>query len=158
MSRVGIRCKLYRNTGTWGSPTWDEVTCVSDFKVDKKWAEAAFVTRETPVEQTLKTFLQLSLTGKLQVRNGSGDYQTIDDAMNARTKLDLMVLNGANNENDVRGYRFHAQVFDGSQDQGPGAALLDDVMFKPTAPDIATELPQSVLVTTGAPVFTTLTN
>lgn len=152
MSRVGIKCKLYRNTATYASPTWDEVTCVSDLKVDRKWNEGAFVTRESRVELTMKTFLQLSLTGKVKVENtANSDYVALDDALNADTVIDFMVLNGPSNENDVRGYRFDAQVFDGSQDQGTGVVLMDDILIKPTP---SANKPKKVLVTAGSPVFT----
>jgi hypothetical protein len=151
MSRVGIKCKLYRNTATYAAPTWDEITCVSDLKVDRKWNEGAFVTRESRVELTMKTFLQLSLTGKVKVENtAASDYVVLDDALNADTVLDIMVLNGPQTENDVRGYRFDAQVFDGSQDQGTGAVLMDDVVIKPTP---SANKPKKVVVATGAPVF-----
>ncbi len=31
---LGFQCKLYRNTGTYGAPTWTEVTRIRDNKLN----------------------------------------------------------------------------------------------------------------------------
>jgi len=42
---LGLDAKLYRNTATWGSPSWDEFTNVKDVKLNLQKAEADTTTR-----------------------------------------------------------------------------------------------------------------
>lgn len=44
-AKLGMRCKLYRNTGTWASPTWVEVGNVKDVTLNLEKGEADVTTR-----------------------------------------------------------------------------------------------------------------
>jgi hypothetical protein len=96
--------------------------------------------------------LGIEITGNLKVNNLDADYLAILAALQGDGKLDLMILNGKSAEFNARGYRFWAQVFSASQDQGTGAVLFDEIAIRPTVPDIDTELPQTAVVAaSGSP-------
>ena len=78
----------------------------------------------------------------------------MDALLSPTASLDVMVLDGTSSTNGVRGYRYDAIVTQGNQDQAIQNALYLDVNFAPNG--FADNAPQSVLVTAGSPVFTTL--
>lgn len=154
MPKLGINSKVYRNSGTYGSPTWDEVTCVSDLAVNAAWDEADGSSRAGRVKQMSKTLMGLEITGKALVSDAGADYLALWAAIHSDTPLDLMVLNGANDANGVRGYRADFHVFSGSEDQAMANQLYLDFVLKPAVSDNPVKY---VVVTTGAPVFTSIT-
>lgn len=156
-AKIGLNCKMYRNTATWGAPTWVEVPLVGPLQVGANWAEATGQTRETWVERAARTFLQLNPTGQFRVVDADTTYIAFDDAFHdPDTVLDLMILNGASTENGVTGYRAEWEVMQWAEDQGPGNVLFKDFGLKPGFPSDTTHKPQRVEVSAGAPVFTDL--
>ena len=65
-----------------------------------------------------------------------------------------MILNGSNTTNGSRGWRYEGQVTSGTEDQGTQAVIMPDLEIKPT---VTNNVPASVVVSAGAPVFTSLT-
>lgn len=153
-AKLGIKCVAYYNTGTYGTPVWTAITCINDFTQSVEWDEAEVLYRGTRVKQAVKTLLGLSWSGKLKVSDTDTAYQAIMAALVSDSTLDMMILNGDKTTNNVIGYRCDVQVFSATEDQGTGVVLYDEVKFKPSP--MGGNAPSSVLVTTGAPVFTAL--
>ena len=153
-AKLGIKCKAYYNAGTYGSPTWTEITCINDFKQTVDWEKAEVKYRGTRVKQSVKTILGLSWSGTLLASNSDTAYQAIMAALVSDTTLDMMILNGDKTTNNVTGYRCDVQIFSANEDQGTGNVLYDEVTIEPSP--MGGNAPSSVLVTTGAPVFTAL--
>lgn len=150
MAKLGIKCVLYRNTATYGSPTWNAIACVKDLTVNPAWDEADGSTRASRVKLSAKTLMGLEISGTVKADYTDEDYAVLLDALNSDDVLDLMVLNGPSTENDVTGYRADFQVFSGSQDQASGAIVFDSIVLKPT---VSANVPKQVVVATGAPTF-----
>lgn len=154
-AKLGFKCVAYLNTGTFGTPTWTAVLCMSDWKSNFKWDQGDAATRESRLKLTLKTMADLEITGKLRNSNsGDTSYTTIAAAALTDNTLDMMILNGTNTTNGVSGFRCSFQLYDNSQDQGLAAVLFDEVMLKP-APNTDSNF-SSVLVATGAAAFTAI--
>ncbi len=153
-AKLGIKAKCYYNSATYASPTWVELTCVSDFAQAVAWDKADVLTRATRVKMAAKTMLGLSWTGKLKVGDADTGYQAMMTAVLSDAPTDFLILNGDKATNGVIGYRCDCQVMSATEDQGTGAVLFDDIEFMPTP---SVNVPQSVLVTATVPVFTTLT-
>lgn len=151
--KLGIKCKLYYNTGSYGSPTWVEITKVGDAKVKYQWKSATSLTRETRVELSLKTALELGFTFTLRKDPSDANYLAVDNAAVDDTVLDLLVLDGTNATNLSRGFRFDAQITQAGEDQGPDKVV--HVEFE-AVPAISANVPQRAVVTAGSPVFTAL--
>lgn len=152
-AKLGLKCKLYLNTASFGSPTWTAVACVSDFALNAKWDAGEASTRESRMKLWLKTLLDLGFTGKLRASDtGDTSYTTISAALLTDAALDIMVLNGDKTTTGVWGFRAACQVHSANEDQGLGAVVFDDIEFKP-APNTDGNY-SSALVTAGAPVFT----
>jgi len=153
MAKTGIKCKLYLNTATYGSPTWVAIDFISDLAVNAVWDEAEGNIRGERVKSVAKTLLSLEITGKIRASDTDTNYATIIGAALSDSTLDLMVLNGADDVNGTRGYRADFVVLGASEDQSLGAVIFDDITLKPA---ISTNAVKSVLVTAGAPVFSSI--
>jgi hypothetical protein len=153
-ARLGIKSGAYLNSGSYGSPTWTLVTCISDLSVKPAWKEADGSTRASRLELSVKTMLGLQITGKIRADSGDTNWTSIMAALLSDSPLDMMILNGLSTVNGTIGYRCDFQLYDASEDQGLNAVVFDDIMLKPTVS--ANSNYQTVLVTTGAPVFTAI--
>lgn len=154
MPKLGVTSKLYRNTNTYGSPTWTEVTCISDLAVNAAWDEADASSRASRVKQQSKTMMGLEITGKAKVSDTDAGFLAIWAALHSDTPLDCLVLNGAKDSNGVRGYRCEFNVFSGNEDQAMANTPYLDFTLKPAASD---NFAAYVVVSAGAPVLTTIT-
>lgn len=159
-TKLGVNCKAYRNTGTYGSPTWNEFTEFGDFSVSLDWDTQDVLRRGQRVKQKVKTLLSLEVKAKhlaidKPASSDTTDYTALMDAMLSDTAVDVMILNGDIATSGVRGFRFDAQVSGASEDQGPGAVLMDDITLTPTPTG---NDPKAVLIVSGTPQYKALTN
>jgi hypothetical protein len=154
---TGLEAGFYvRTSGNFASPTWTELTDIGDFTQNANWNKATVELRSSPAAMGLKTTIDISVSFKMLARpaGGSAAYNTIIAALGTRDVVDVMALQGSNTTNGARGWRYEGQVFSGTEDQGTQAAIMPEMEVSPT---ITNNAPQSVVVTSGAPVFTTLT-
>lgn len=160
---LGINAKCYRNTNTWGSPTWSEVSCISDFVLPVAWDQIEAGTRASRVKAGARTMVALNPTGKLKSSTDEANYIAFWDALmaspgDAEEELDLLILNGEKDTDGCRGYRGIFIVTSGSEDQGLGNALFIDIALMPSAfaiDDPATPFSKAV-VEAGNPVYTAI--
>lgn len=153
--KIGISAVTYLNVGNFGTPNWSAVTCISEWSLNVKWDSADASTRGSRAKQYLKTMVDLEVSGKVRsVNSGDTNYAALLAAAVNDTLVDVLVLNGDKTTNGVSGFRFAAQVFDASEDQGLGSVIFDAITLKP-APNTDGNT-SSALVATGAPVFTAL--
>jgi len=153
-AKLGIKCKAYYNSATYGSPTWVEITCINDFKQNVDWEKGEVKSRATRVKQSVKTMLGLSWSGTLLASTTDTAYQAIKAALVSDATLDMMILDGDKTINNVTGYRCDVQIFSANEDQGTTTVVYDEVTIEPCP--LGGNAPSSVLVTAGAPVFTPL--
>ena len=155
MSRLGIDSKVYRNTGTYGSPTWTEITLVRDVQVNPSWNRADGSSRGSKVMAEAKTQLALAFTLSVKVSlTDAGYIALMDSFVDSDGTLDLMILNGGSTTNGVEGWRFDAGVFTASEDQSIGNVLYRDFEIGPSAH--GTNESKRVVVATGAPGFASI--
>lgn len=128
---IGILSKLYYNTGTYGSPIWTEVSIVGDVAVNPTWDEADISTRASRVKSMKKTMLGIEITARLKKVPSSTVYAAFVNALMSDGLLDILVLDGPNNTDGVRGYRMDVQVFGGNDDQSLNAGGFLDIVMKP---------------------------
>lgn len=110
---VGLDLKLYRNTGTYGTPVWNEVTIAQDlnFKVTKERLEATLrgAAWTTNAAGALKAELPLTILCDQTI----DDYDVLRDAAVTRaTTLDIAMANGAIATTGTRYMRMISAVFD----------------------------------------------
>jgi hypothetical protein len=149
---LGIDGALYRNTATHGSPTFDLIDTVSDINVPRSWQRGDGSTRQSPVVMGANTRLDLSITGRIRSDLTNLDFEALWDAWKVQnTLIDVMALTGPSSTNNNYGVRYEANVVDFSEPHGMGDYIFCDFSLLPT---VSSNLPDSVEVSTGAPVFT----
>lgn len=132
MAKIGLNAKLYRRSGgTYGSPTWSEVSILSDVTVNVTWEEADASARESRIKQTLKTLLNLEITAKMKNKPGDANYEALWDAILSDDTVDILVMDGDKDVEGNRGWRLDALLFTANEDQSMSNALFDELTFKP---------------------------
>jgi len=129
---LGMNAKVYRNTGTYGSPTWNEVTGISDFQRTGEWDVVKQAVRGNRVALTAKTFLNIEFTFKIQASLDDADYLAIAAAVDSDTPLDMLVLNASSTTVGARGVRADFLFTSHNEDQSAGAALFPEIKMMPT--------------------------
>jgi hypothetical protein len=154
MAKTGLKANLFYNTASYGSPTWAEITLVADCAVEGTRDEAGGSTRASSVKLFEPTQLALGISGKVRTDStDTGFAALLANFLDPSTAIDVLVLDGTTTENGSLGYRFDAKVFSMGEDQALNSVLFRDFTIKPC---ISANPVKSVLVTSGAPVFTTL--
>jgi hypothetical protein len=152
--KTGLKCKLYRNSANYASPTWVETTIVGDLSVTAAWDWATAPTRESAIITGARTTLPLSAKGKMRCADTDANYIAFDDAFhNSSAVVDLMILNGDQNTNGVTGFRCEFEVVDWGEDQALANALMKDFEVRPSATG---NLPKRAKVASGAVAFTNI--
>ncbi len=151
--QLGILSTLYYNSGTFGTPVWVAVGLVGDLQVPAKWDVVELPIRASRVKFKNKTMIDVGITGKLLASGTDAAVLALMAAMLNDDVIDVMALNGTSATNGAKGFRFEAQVVNATEDQGTGVVVFEDFELIPV---YTANPPKSVIVTTGAPVFTTL--
>lgn len=152
--RRGITAKTYYNLGTYGSPTWTNIPSINDWTVTAEWDTAEANSRATRVKLNAKTLLGLEVSGKLLATDNDPARAAIRAALLTDAVIDVMILDGDSATNGNSGFRFDAIVTAGTQDQGLGVVINDEIKLMPA---LTVNVPQSVMIASAAPVFTPLT-
>lgn len=135
-AKIGIKGKSYRNSGTYGSPTWSEVTVISDLQVGSSWQTAKSTIRASRINTKVPTTLDLSVTGKLRNDDDDTNFIALLAAYHGPTAVDMLVLDGGNSTDGSQGYRGYWYLTKFDLPQG-----LDDAQFFDfeLSPDNATQ-------------------
>lgn len=127
---LAINAKIYRNTATFGTPTWVAVSLFENVSVDPRYVESASNSRDSPFERVAATMAGCSITGRLKVKPGDAGYEALMDAFALRTPVDLLVLNAAKETEGARGVRGEFYVMAAGEDQTIQNRLYRDLELK----------------------------
>lgn len=111
MTKLGLSAKLYRNTGTYGSPTWTEISAVRDLTLSDAMSEADVTRRASGGwRETVATLREASID--FDMVNVADDTQVsaLRAAYAARTIVEFAVLDGDVLTPGTRGLRASCQV------------------------------------------------
>lgn len=152
--KVGIGAGCYRNTGTYGSPTWTEGTLVRDATPNAPWNMGDASSRATRAVLEAKTQIPLKIQIVVRADDADAFYLALwAAAMSPTTLLDMMILDGDIATEGVMGFRAHWNVNFSTQSQGAG-----DVEYTTfdLSPGYHTDgVPKSVVMgASSAPTFT----
>lgn len=151
--KLGINAKLFYNAGTYGTPTWTEVTQIEDLMEDIKAQKSACNDRSSPINKSVVTSIDLAWNGKIK-NDESTAFELLYEAILEKATVDILVLNGGSTTNGVRGYRADVQVFDMSDPQGRNDSIYHNFLFEPTD---STNPAKAARVASGALTYATIT-
>lgn len=156
-NRLGIDGKVYyASTDVWEAEVWTEIPRISDIEETAGWNTAPAGDRGQGVDAFAKTTATLQYTGQVRVDDTDPGYLALRAAYLVRSgKINLMILNGAKTSNGATGFKGYFHVTNFAMPQG--MQVLDYVNFSLMVAPVGTATPlKSVLVTSGAPVFSTV--
>lgn len=129
---LGADCKLYRNTGTVNSPTWDEVTIVRDLTLNLEKGEADATTRGAGGwEQILAGLKKASVDFEIVWDKASADFTAFKDAFFNGTTVECAVLDGVANTNGTSGLRSDMAVIAFNRNEQLQQAVNAGIKMRP---------------------------
>jgi hypothetical protein len=132
-ARVGLDAKLYRNSGAFATPTWNELTNAKDVTLNLESGEADASRRGTGGwRETLMTLKDGSIEFELVYDNTDAEFVALKDAFLASTPVDMLALDGDVTVSGNQGLRIIAQVTSFSRNEPLEEALTVSVTIKPT--------------------------
>jgi len=133
MAKLGLNAKLYRNTGTYASPTWSELKNVRDLSNNDSMEEADTTTRGsggfTEQEPTLRAVeLEFDMVNK----PGDTDLTAMRTAYINRQEVELAVMDGDITTSGSTGVRATFKIFEFGRNQDLRNAQMIAVKLKPS--------------------------
>ena len=139
-TRLGMDAKLYRNTGTYATPTWVEVSNVKDVTLNLEKGEADVTTRANAGwRATVGTLKDASIEFQMVWDTVDAGFDAIRQAFFNNTPLEFAVMDGDITDPDSEGLRATFDIFNFTRNEALEEAILVDVSIKPTYADNAPE-------------------
>lgn len=139
-TRLGMDAKLYRNSGSYASPTWEEVTNIKDVTLNLEKGEADVTTRaNNGWRATVGTLKDASIEFQMVWDTLDAGFDAIRQAFFANTAIEFAVMDGAITDPDAEGLRATFDVFNFTRNEALEEAIMVDVTIKPTYAENAPE-------------------
>lgn len=154
--KPGAAGRVYRNSGSYGSPTWVAVNLVKDATPSMPWDMVEAGARETRAKLYAKARADLSVQLVVRADDADTGFNALADAaVSPTTLLDLLVLDGLISVEGVRGFRAHWNVNLTGQPQDIDNVIYDTFELKPGWNSAG--YPSTVIMgATSTPAFTAL--
>lgn len=131
---LGYNAKLYRNTGSYGSPTWDECPGVKDLTLNGERDKVDVSTRGGGgFREYVPGLADHSVSFNMNWDNADSDLTTIRTAFSSATanSLEFLVLEGGSATSGNQGLRAKMGVFGFTRNEPLDGALTVDVELAP---------------------------
>ncbi len=134
--KLGLDAKLYRNTATYASPTWSELTNVRDLTLSLEKGEADVTTRANGGWRALAgTLKEGSIEFEMVWDPADAGFTAIKDAWFNDESIEFAVMDGAlppPSGGTSQGLRATMQVLSFSRSEPLEEAMTVSVTIKPT--------------------------
>lgn len=128
--KPAIKAIVYRNTGTYGSPTWTSMTLVKDVTPNTQWVFGDASVRATRVELSHPTQMQYEISMTMRDDDADAGVQAIKTIAMTGDNLDLLIMDAPISIEGARGVRAHFHAAQ-TQDQSIGAIIYNTFTLKP---------------------------
>ncbi|MBX3444257.1 MAG: hypothetical protein KF774_17780 [Planctomyces sp.] len=130
--QMGFKCHIYRNTGTYGSPTWSLFDEVTEVTLNLEMGEADVTTRADNGFTTTEPSLQeSSLEFEIKADHANTNFVAIRNAFLQRTALDMQALDGLLATEGSQGLRARWKVFSFTRNETLEEAVTYSVTMRP---------------------------
>jgi hypothetical protein len=131
--KLGLDAKLYRNTGTFPAPVWNEVKNVKDLTLNLEAGEADVTTRaNNGWRATVATLKDASVEFEMLWDSADDDFGTIRDGFLNKTPIEFAVMDGDITVAGSQGLRATCMVTNFSRNEPLEEAIMTNVVIKPT--------------------------
>lgn len=142
---LGLQAKVYyRSAGSWGSPTWTEITNVRDVTLNLEAGEFDGSTRGSVWRRKARTLLDAGVDIELLHKPGNAAQNALRDAFLNGTLIDLAIMDGDITVAGTQGLRAEMSVMS----FGRGEPLEEGLTIPvKVTPGISTNSPEWKVVT-----------
>lgn len=138
--RLGMEARLYRNTASYATPTWVEVTNVKDVTLNLEKGEADVTTRANQGwRATVGTLKDASVEFQMVWDTDDAGFSEIQQAFFANTPIEFAIMSGDITDPESEGLRATCDIFSFTRNEALEEAIMVDVSIKPTYADNAPE-------------------
>jgi hypothetical protein len=131
--KLGMDAKLYRNTGSYGSPVWNEVKNVKDVTLNLEAGEADVTTRgNAGWRANIATLKDASLEFEMVWDTADDDFTAIRTAFLTNAAIEFAVLDGPVATSGSQGLRASMAITNFSRAEPLEEAIKVSVTAKPT--------------------------
>jgi hypothetical protein len=131
--KLGLDAKMFRNTGTYATPVWNEIKNVRDVTLSLETGEADATTRgNNGWRATVATLKDGSVEFDMVWDSADDDFTAIRDAFLNKTALEMAVLDGDVAAAGSQGLRASFMVTNFSRNEPLEEAITASVTVKPT--------------------------
>jgi len=132
-AKIGLDCKLFQNTGSYGAPTWTEVDLVHDLNVTIEYTEGEATTRGNGGWAAFMACLkQATVEFDMPWDTEDARWDSLRDAAMKRTALEFFVADGPAATVGTQGIRASFQLFRFNRDEPIEGAAVAQVSMRPT--------------------------
>lgn len=131
--KLGLDAKMFRNTGTYVTPVWDEIKNVRDVTLSLETGEADATTRgNNGWRATVATLKDGSVEFDMVWDAADDDFTALRDAFLNKTALDMAVMDGDIATSGSQGLRASFMITNFSRNEPLEEAITASVTVKPT--------------------------
>jgi len=131
--KLGLDAKLYRNTGNYAAPAWNEVKNVKDLTLNLEAGEADVSTRGNGGwRANIATLKDASLEFEMVWDTADADFTALRTAFLTNAPIEFAVLDGASNASGAQGLRASMAITNFSRSEPLEEAIKVSVTAKPT--------------------------
>lgn len=131
-SIISLDGKWYRNTGTYGSPTWNEIPNVRDVTVPLEKVKADVSSRASKYRMSRGTMRDLNITLSMIWDPADADMDALLQAWLNDSSLDMVFLDGSSATTGSQGPRAHWEVFKFERAEQLEEGMMVNVEIAPT--------------------------
>lgn len=131
--KLGLDCKLYRNTGDYATPSWNEVNSVKDVTLNLEAGEADVTSRANNAwRASVATLKDASIEFELVWDSADDDFAAIRDAFLSNGSLEFAAMDGDILVSGSQGLRATCMIATFSRNEPLEEAVMVSVTIKPT--------------------------
>jgi predicted secreted protein len=124
---------LYRNTASYGTPTWVEIANVKDVTLNLSKGEADVTTRaNNGWRATAGTLKEASVEFQMVWDTDDTGFAAIQQAFFSNDPIEFAIMSGAMTDPESEGLRATCNVFSFTRNEALEEAIMVDVSLKPT--------------------------
>ena len=125
--------KFYRNSGSYGSPTWDLISNVKDLTLNLDKDETDVTTRASGgFKEFVDGLIDASIEFSMLWDTADTNFTAIRTAFFAKTAVEFLILDGDEGTAGSQGLRVTCMVKGFTRNEALGEALMVDVNIRPT--------------------------
>lgn len=138
---LGLDCKLFRNTNTYATPTWNEVTLATEVSVNQTAGKGDVSNRSSVYKLYRAAQIDASLEFTMRYDSANDDYTAFKTAFLARSIMDIWVADGAAATTGTTGPRMNVMITEFSHAQPLSDGVDIKISMCPCIDGTATQTP-----------------